>query len=176
VSFRVISFIMAPMEAAARTLLRPMNDHTNPNERMRPMPFHSPHFVRAAPLRRHGLRAGSGLLLLGIFLLARGAGALAGGMPPPESPPLPACVVNGTDNRLILLLVTPAGGRLVQETAPGAALCMTSVEPVIAMSFGSADALEGCSVKLAPGESVTLLAHEDFDRCRWAPPMPTPRH
>ncbi len=149
------------------------------------MLHHLPHPARGIVSLRRGGEQHRGLVVIGLFLLIRAAGefgaATAAEISPAEppgqgNPPPRVCIVNGTGGRLILLLVTPAGGRLVQETAPGAALCMMSNRPVTAMSFGSVDALEGCSVKLAPGQSVTLLAHEDFDRCRWALPVPAPRH
>ncbi|NOX40215.1 MAG: hypothetical protein GXP05_06790 [Alphaproteobacteria bacterium] len=96
-------------------------------------------------------------------------GALLAGTVPASGAPV--CVVNFTDQDLLLMVDDLAGQRRVRLVTSGEELCLSASDAVnkaVVGVFASEDAIEGCSRLTRPGQVETLLDFMEFDNCRWA--------
>ena len=90
--------------------------------------------------------------------------------PVSEAGAAPLCVTNGDDHDLVFTAEARAGARLVQELAPGQALCVEDAAGAggVVSVFEHRDEIEGCSRLVAAGQQETLLEFATFDRCHWS--------
>jgi hypothetical protein len=97
-------------------------------------------------------------------------------VPPPalgqgtEAPADAVCVVNGSDHTHVFVAEARGAERRRGELAPGERLCArgaTEAAGGVVSVFEHADAFEGCSRLLQPGQTEVMKKYVDFDRCFW---------
>lgn len=85
------------------------------------------------------------------------------------------CIVNDTDQTLLLVVDDLATRRIAKIAVAGEQLCLPVADcqqKGTVGVFADAEALEGCSRLSRAGQVEHLLAYQDFDNCRW---QDTPR-
>lgn len=98
-------------------------------------------------------------LLILLPLTAEAAEAAAG-----------VCVTNGTQERAFFVAAANGVPQAARWLDPSDSLCSGPGRGTggVVRVFTSEGALEGCSRLVSEGRTETLLAYQDFDRCRWS--------
>jgi len=104
-----------------------------------------------------------------IAALSAAGPARAGGQ---EAAADAVCIVNGSEEPLILVAEARGGGeRKVATVKPGGRLCAkgaTKEGGGVVSVFETRNQFEGCSRLVSPGQTEVLEKFADADRCRWA--------